>query len=297
MNNLFWLTVVVMVESAQLLIALIYINISFPPNSALQGQILLEWTSAFKPEREAFFYHIFILTAIVFETAAVYHFKSRLADVAWGRQLRQFLAVESLVLALLCYVIFKILVYHHPYLTQFFWPALLVLAISVKLFWQALNRTGKTLLGFLHYPANVRALKMMLDIAVPVFIFLAIYMPNQEGFLAFTYMGEQFHHFNTLMMVPAFASSMGCLLNVDVNSQYGVGMPMLMGFLAKVMGGVTYSHLLTLLVSGCILYYWLAYVFLRIWLKSVLLAAIGIVIGLKWQMFHIGMYPNVFSIP
>ena len=76
-----------------------------------------------------------------------------------------------------------------------------------------------------------------------------MYVPNQEGVLARTVIGEQFHHFNTLIMVPAFASSMGCLLNVDVNSQYGVGMPMIMGFLAKCMGGVTYAHILTIIDS------------------------------------------------
>jgi hypothetical protein len=297
MNNLFWLTALVMVESIQLLIAIIYFNTFFPPTSPMQGQVLTEWLHDLQPEREMFLYRIFIMTAIIFQAAAVYRFRSMLADADWGRQLRRFLAVESLVLVLLCYVIFKVLVYHHPYLTQFFWPALLVIALSIKIFWGPLNRASRVLLEFVHYPANTLPLRMMLDIAVPIFIFLVIYLPNQEGALARTFMEEQFHHFDTLIMVPAFASSMGCLLNVDVNSQYGVGMPMMMGFLAKCMGGVTYGHILELLMIGCILYYWLVYAFLRIWLKSALLSAIGIVIGLKWQMFHTGMYPFIFGIP
>ena len=60
----------VMVESIQLLIAIIYLNTFFPPSSAFQGQILPEWVSDLKPEREMFFYRIFILTAIVFEAAS-----------------------------------------------------------------------------------------------------------------------------------------------------------------------------------------------------------------------------------
>jgi hypothetical protein len=297
MNNLFWLTVLVMVESIQLLIALIYVNTFFPSISLLQGQVLPEWISTLQPEREMLLYRIFIFTAIIFEAIAVYRFRSKLADAAWGRRLCRFLAVESLVLVLLGYVIFKILVYHHPYLTQFFWPALLVLAVGVKLFWKSLSRMAIILVEFIDDPANSMPLTMMMDIAIPIVIFLVIYVPNQEGVLARMFIGEQFHHFNTLIMVPAWASSMGCLLNVDVNAQYGVGMPMMIGVMAKWMGGVSYGHILFLLIAITIVYYWLVYGFLRKWLKSSLLAAIGIIIGLKWQMFHTGMYPFIFGIP
>ena len=244
MINLFWLTTLVMVEALQFLIAVVYLNTFFPPTSQMQGHVLREWLSDLQPEREMFLYRVFILTAVILQAAALCRFKSMLGDENWGRRLRRFLAVESLVLLLLCYVIFKILVYHHPYLTEIFWPVLLMLALCVKLFWSSLSSACRILLECVHAPANKQALRALIDVAVPVFIFLVLFVPDQQGALARTFIEEQFHHFNTLIMVPAFASSMGCLLNVDVNSQYGVGMPVILGFLTKCMG--------VLLVGVCI---------------------------------------------
>ena len=150
MNNLIWLTVLVMVESLQILIAIVYLNTFFPPVFDIQAQILPEKMAQFSPEREMLLYRIFVLTAIVLEALAVWGFKSKLADADWGRKLRRFLAVEFLVLALLCYVVFKILVYHHPYLTQFFWPALLLLAVATKVFWCSWKQGGRILLEFFY---------------------------------------------------------------------------------------------------------------------------------------------------
>src|ERR1700733_13232382 len=100
MGNLFWLTVLSLVESLQLLIGLIYCNTFFPPTSSMQAIVLPEWMHDLQPEREMLLYRIFILTAVAFQVVAIYWFKSKLNDATWGRKLRRFLAVESVVLLL-----------------------------------------------------------------------------------------------------------------------------------------------------------------------------------------------------
>jgi hypothetical protein len=135
------------------------------------------------------------------------------------------------------------------------------------------------------------------DITALLLIGLFLYIPDITAVTARIFMGDQFHHFDQCVMGPAWAYSVGSVLDVDVISQYGLGMPIVMGWLMKLFGGINYENLLTVLVVMSIVYFALWYVFLRSWLGYSGLALCAVLFGILCQMFRGDAYPLVLSYP
>ncbi len=117
-------------------------------------------------------------------------------------------------------------------------------------------------------------------------------MTDPLAALAKTAFGEHYYHFDFMLMASAFASSAGNVLGVDHNVFYGLGMPMMIGALAKfILGKVSYLNVFTVYWWLCIVYFVALFVCLRVWLGSVLLAAGAIFLAIKWQVFYSLSYP------
>ena len=96
-------------------------------------------------------------------------------------------------------------------------------------------------------------------------------------------------------MGPTWAVAHGAVIDVDSNSQYGIGSIYIFVWLMKLLGGVSYLNLFTVLVGGCTVYFILVYVFCRLLLKNKLLALACWMMAFKAQIafelaFPIPMY-------
>ncbi len=78
---------------------------------------------------------------------------------------------------------------------------------------------------------------------------------------------------------------------------YGIGMPFVVGTVSQWLGGFSYEHVLLVLMMFTILYFIGCYILLRVWLKNTFLAMAGVLLAIKWQMFHYGADPIIWKYP
>jgi hypothetical protein len=275
MNVIIFSSTLVLIESAQAVL--------------LAGRLM-----ALKPV--AIFF-LFLFLALAGEAAAL-----RFLAGPWGRPasrkiLKSYLGLEAVLLGLLLAASYKLVIYDYsPGLAGGAFNVLLAASVLSKIFFKQVRDFILSVRAFLTYPANAPALRLLADTAFVVFIVLFIYVPDPHAVIARMFVGEQFHHWD-LFMLPAWANLKGCISYVDVISEYGVGIPIVMGLGSRLFGGFGYENVFQLLVILTIIYYAATYIFLRSWLKSVPIVIIAMLMGLKTQMFHTGVSPFVFTYP
>lgn len=130
---------------------------------------------------------------------------------------------------------------------------------------------------------------------VPAGLCVLLFIPNIQGVVARNFIGEQFHHNDSFIMGPAWAYLSGQTLDVDIISQYGIGFVVVISRLAQLFGGFGYEHVMGVMVIGTLFYYLAWYFLIRRWLGSMLLAGAVMLMAIKWQMFHTGAFPFVFT--
>jgi len=248
---------------------------------SLQAVIGFNWLWAhIKAENPLLSYGVFIASIGLFSFLVLAR-KVR----AW--QTRPFIVVETLITFLLLSAIFKMVVYdYRNQLATNAYHVLLVLAVLNKIFWPVIGNAGKTVYIFLTSQRNTRTLQAAGDCFLICLIVAIFYLPDPQGVLAKMFVGEQFHHITSFIMAPAWAYVSGCVLDVDVISRYGIGLPVVLTTLTKFLGGFNYLNMLLVMMWVCIVYFVLSYIFLRVWLKSFTLAVAAILMGIKVQMFY-----------
>lgn len=108
---------------------------------------------------------------------------------------------------------------------------------------------------------------------------------------------DRFYHIDYFIMTPAWAASNGLGLNTDVMGQYSIMIPMLFGGALKYFGHFDYPSMMFLMMLSGAIYFAAAYLFLRIWLRSIPAALWVLIASLSWQMFHPGVFPVVWQFP
>jgi len=261
-NEFFWIPSLILVESIQVLIAYNF----------LWGQ-----ARAGGP---------FLLYVIFLVSLGLFSFLSR-AKKSYYFKTKSFIIAEAIITFLLLSALYKTVIYdYRNQLATNAYHVLLVMALLNKIFWPVIWDACKTMDAFLKSRDNARILKTLGDCLWVGLIAAIIYLPDPQAVLAKMFVGEQFHHMNHFIMAPGWAYICGCVLDVDVISRYGIGAPIVLSTLAKGLGGFSYLNMLRVIMWICLIYYVLCYVFLRVWLKSFTLAAAGILIGIKLQMFY-----------
>ena len=130
---------------------------------------------------------------------------------------------------------------------------------------------------------------------VPAGLCILLFIPNIQGVVARNFIGEQFHHNDSFIMAPGWAYLSGQSLDVDVISQYGIGFVVVISRLAQLLGGFSYEHVMAIMVYGTLVYYLTWYFLVRRLFGSTVLTAAVMLLGIKWQMFHSGAFPFVFT--
>ena len=295
-KNILVLVLIAFALSIQVWLISIFALQHFPPINKLTHSVFPEWWYMVNPERDAFHFHVFIFAALGLTAAIFWWLGRKLADARLMTNARWFLVLEIIWSFLLLSAAFKMIVYaERPQLaTDLFW-VMAVLSVVCKIFFIELRGFLAAAYHYLHSASS--RLVHWVDIIFPALLVLVFYVPDAQGVMARDFMGEQFHHWDSAVMAPGWAYLSGGVLNVDVISQYGLGLPILTANLAKFWGGFTYANVFKVLLWGSIIYYLGWYFLLRNWFKSPVIAAAGILFAVKIQMFHANTYPFIFTYP
>lgn len=294
----FLLSALVLIEVIQVLLVVVFLIGQAPVSSELSSSIYPEWAQLLKPEREMLFYRTFIFLAIAGQIVVTWllvrRSKGRKSlDGRWA----VFVATEALLTALLLTASFKTIVYGPDHvLSHPAFNAVLALAAVNKLFFAQVYGLVRGICEFLTRPENFEGLRKLADAVFPLFIFFILFIPYPQAIVMRSFVGEQFHHNDSYVMGPGWAFLKGNVLDYDTISQYGLGMPVFLSMASKIFfGGFSYEGVIQVLIWACILYYLVAYRLLRLWIGNPWLVMAALMAGIKWQMFHPGIFPIVYT--
>ena len=131
-----------------------------------------------------------------------------------------------------------------------------------------------------------RLASLALDSAVPFAVLAALmFVPWTRLLLGRAYAHDNFHHFDFYAMAPALAWAHGERLATDFFTQYGVGWPLVVAWLARATGKLNYTNFIQLeVVVGCT-YFMVLFLFLRSWLRDAGWALAGMLLTLFVAFF------------
>ncbi len=295
-KNILTLVLIAFALSIQAWLISIFALQYLPLKDTLSQTVFPEWRYFVRPERDALHFHIFVFVALGLTAMVLWKMRLKLADALLMQKARVFLVLEMIWTFLLLSAAFKMIVYaQRPQLAaRVFW---VIAAVSVagKIFIKPLSVFLHRAYQYLHSPSS--RLAYLAEISFPVLLVLVLYVPDARGVMARDFLGEQYHHWDSAVMAPGWAYLSGSVLNVDVISQYGLGLPIFVAQLTKLLGGFTYANVLRVIMGVNIIYYLGWYLLLRSWLKNTLIVIAGMLFAVKIQMFHSGVYPIVFTYP
>lgn len=296
-GNIALLSLISLLEGLQILFVAGFISsfFSIPVNPS--GSFFPEILPFLRPEREMFLYRICIVSVLLIQTSALLIFRRQLTSGRFLSALVRFAVVDSLLVGLMSLALFKMVIFKDADGFRYLFCFSLGLAAFLKIFWFKIDVLIRRL--FLSPGGGKKNLWMTraCDLLIPLFIFLVIFIPDRAGAVAAMFMADGFLHFDSFIMAPAWALTKGCVFYMDVITQYGMGLPLLVSAVCKLWGAFTYEHVLLILILSAVIYYILNYILLRVWLKDVLISFIGIVLMLKFQVFNEGAEPFAWRTP
>ncbi len=262
MNPIALLTAFTLLASVQVLIVVIHVY-SFIP---------IPWPSpvppGLEPERENFFYIIFLTLICSIGVAAFKWIYPKLEQQQSRRDFAIFLMAECWWVFWQLFAFFKWTTYRYPFynvlsyedgswVTPFFY-GVLACSILSKVFWPELSRWWK--IGLSWQPGLPWV--QLADGLVIAGILAALAVPHTEDVLALNYVWDQMNR-------------------LDV---WTAG------------GQWTYDAVIWTMIISAVILFSAFYLFLRRWLHSVTLAIFGVVLSIKMQLFHYGLSP-IWLIP
>ncbi len=269
-----------------------------PAQSSLSQIVFPEWKRLLNPERDMMYFRLFIFLSLGAGALCFTKFRRKKEDLWEEKILPSFLGVEAVLTALILAALFKSIVYSSaPQLSLRCYDVLIALAAINKLFFPWIVGKWRVFWNFITALPNAPMLGRVFETAFIIFLIASIYLPDPEGVIARMFIGEQLQHFDGTVMAAGWSYVSGHTMDIDNISQYGIGLPIITSWIARLLGGFTYPHMLSGLVLVAIVYFAAWYFLLRRWLQSPVLAAAAVLFGLRVQMFHTGVYPMVFTYP
>jgi hypothetical protein len=296
--NVVLLAVWSLVEALQLMVIAVFIFSFIPikPNPFVQTLFPLHQKGVL-PEREMLFYRIFVLGAIALQAGVLKIFYPRLKDDKFGGSVIALTAVNVFWLFLQIFAVFKMIVVDvEPWMRGLLYVSLTG-AVVTRIFWPEVLMWGGRLYRSVVQMEPSQAWRIAVDIAFPVLVAFLLFVPDLDKVLARMFYRDQFYHLDSLLAAPGWAHLNGLTLNRDVISEYSVTMPIVVSHLARLIGGFNYHNLVVILIGVTIAYYIGLYFLLRRWLGSILIAAFGVLLAIKLQMFHWGVSPLIWQFP
>lgn len=288
----------VFVEAIQAVVLLDWLMRFVPARNQWAGKIFPEFAALALPEREGLLYAVFVFIFAFAAAVCARFLKERWSNKAWRAGIKAFVIVECVLTFLLLSALFKSALYAaHPEFARQCIHVLSALCVLNKVFWPQVSGLGRAFASLWAQKANQFFLRRWAEVLCVAVIVIVLYLPNPEADLGRMFLGEQLHHFDIFIMSPGWAALSGGVMYKDAISQYGVGAPIVLSHLAQWMGGFSYLNVFVLIVGGCILYYVLSYILLRLWFGSISLAIACVLTAIRTNLFHPGVLPFVFTYP
>ncbi len=293
LRNILGLSGLVLVESLHVLILIVTVFNFFPITIAPEvWQRYFQFLySAIKPEREMLFYRLWILCAIAGQVIMLWWFRKKLEDPELLRRARAFALNETVFLFLLLFCVFKGLLYPDQAWIKWLFYVGLGASWAVRIFWPEVRKAAGRIYPIITRPVPAIAF----NAAMIIGIIILIYPVDIEAVLARVFIQERFYHFDAVMMSPAWTLLTKGTLNIDVTSMYGITITNMVLTLSQWIGGFSYANVLKVFIYLTIAYFIGAFLFLRFWLGSFLIAAAGTFLAIKFQMFHWGVAPIIWE--
>ncbi len=324
-RNIILLTLINLTGVVVLWGAIVVVFSFFPlPLSPYVEKFFPMYQHGLEPERDIFFFRLFVAMAIAGQGIVLWIFRRSLDSTAltarleawpmvrgirWVQalgqniaalwkctipsvDLRRFLIAEGILLFVFLSALFKAAVYpHRPQLAQHAAGIVGVILLLNTILW----KIGDSALKKAGHIDFFKSFYHLGQVLIPLTLALLIYVPDYEAACARMFLGEQFHHTNAFIMAPGWAHVSGAILNVDVSSRYGTGVVIMIADLANCLGGYSYESVFVVVMLLSITYFLLWYLLWRRWFGSVLLSAVGLILAIKWQMFHTEMFPLAYT--
>ncbi|HPD84374.1 MAG TPA: hypothetical protein PK790_02740 [Candidatus Omnitrophota bacterium] len=291
------LSLAAVIAGLQVLVIIGIVYSRIPLNTGLDNLILVEWLGTFYPSRNLFLYRLLVCIVLFFQAAAFLIFAKKIKAAAFIQSLKKFVVVESFVLAVSFWGLFQIFYHGDSSLGKYIIGFAIFLMAVTKLFRAVVFRLADRAGLLFSLDKNIDLLSRCADYFFPFVIFLIVYIPDRTMAMAKILQYDNLYHFDGVIMGAAWASLKGLVLNMDVISQYGIGMPIVIGRLSWLWGGFSYENVLAVLNVLTIICLILGYFLLRIWLKDPFLAMAGILASIILRLYSqsspfIWAYPN-----
>jgi len=295
-NNLFWLALIALVEGFCVLILAAWVLSRIPLKPEL-GSLYPIYQQWLHPERDIALYRVFVFSVISIYTALLAYFRHRLADPGLVSGFKRYLIVQTGLLFMVCFAVFKIFVYAAPVWAVHSFQTLVVLTIFTKLAWSWTDHLIIRAVQWLDRYRGLGRLRWVADLGIVGILFSLLFIPDLSCAVAKIYSGDAFLHVDNFIMAPGWAVLKGGRIYVEHYSQYGMGFLNMIAGLSQMMNGFTYHNVLRILVLITIVYFMLIYSFLRLWFRNIALAGAGVFLAIKCQIFSHGPDDFIWQFP
>jgi hypothetical protein len=289
------LTALVLVEAIQFLIILALIYSFIPvPLADFFKDLPPKLQATVHPKREIFFYRCFLVFAVAAQAAFAFWFQHFKKEIPY-RELLKAAAVDTGLIFIELFAVFKIWQYDNPWWARDLLYGGIVAWVLVRIFWGECQQGVKIISEVVM--EKQRVLRWCIDGVFAVLLISCLWVPDVQKALGRVFVWEQFRNWDAAIMMPGWAYLNHDGLNSNIYSPWGMGAVIFISRCARALGGFDYAHVLTVLMAMVIVYYGFLYIFLRAWLRSVLLAAATVAVAVKVQMFHTGISPLIWAFP
>jgi len=262
----------VLLLSTQIIAVVIYIY-SFIP---------LVWNEAYlkgvEPERETLFYVLFLGVSVVLMTLGVKWILPKMSSPDFRRKFNLWLALEGVWCFLMVFCFFKwtsyrypfwnVLPYENPSWVPPFFCVVCGLSIISKVFFPEINNFYKHLQSFVAVERCPRLYTIAFQALSIGGVVLLLFIPNPQNVTALALVWDQWNHLDRVA-----------------------------GWFIRQGWYVNYEQTVQILVVLAIVYIVGLFYFIRLWLKSWLLAGTGALLAIKMGMFYYGSAPCIWVNP
>ncbi len=293
---IYWSAVLSVLISIECVFAGTCFSILFPPKpSPLVQDFFTTYQHAITPKYDVLFLRLFIVAGVA-AFILLMRFCGRMTPQKHA-SFKYFTFVQAAVIITETFFLFKFAVYRYPVFLNGFYIALMASA-AIKIFTPEVMKSLRRFDKRMKDKTPFLNLSLWLTAAAGVLIPLIIWVPDVEGSVARMFFGEQFHHIDSILMVPGWVHLSGNILGIDNISRYGVGAPVLVAEIAqRLLGQFSYVHVVIVTMAVSVVYYWIWFYALRLVLKDAVWAFIAIFLGLRLQFFNIETFPFIFTYP
>ncbi len=248
-----------------------------------------------RPEREILFYHVFVGTTLL-AAFAMHHIMRRYHIQQIAPWFKTGIIVLMLGLGVQGFFVFKFCTGHDAIYRLLFLAAL-ALTVMALIFLKEVHEFKEWCWKHKeNFPLWINQYQVVIDCGVVIGIFLCLLTPDLNRVLARAFVVDNFYHFDGAFMASTFGYLSGLTLNVDMISQYSVVLPVIIAKLSALCGGLSYAMVIKILMALTIIYLIAFYALLRYCFKDVFIAIFGLVLFIKWNLFHWGVAPLIWML-